>query len=95
MSFLIFFFYLHRTGEEKKVFVNAIKEAKKLSKFCSSVPMLGKARSFAVKPKSLSIEKPTIKKKPSLGKRDTERKSGPSPMLPRFGGKKLFGKTTS
>ena len=84
-----------RTGEEKKVFVNAIKEAKKLSKLCSSVPMLGKARSFAFKPKTLTVEKPTIKKKPSFGKRDAERKSVPSPMLPRFGGKKLFGKMSS
>lgn len=79
--------------------MNAIKEAKKLNKLCSSVPVLGKARSSAKSNNTMNfrsdkLEKPTIKKKPSFGKRDGQ-KGTSSPMLPRFGGKKLFGKTTS
>ena len=73
-----------RTGEEKKVFVNAIKEAKKISKFSNSIPVLGKSSntlksSLDGRRSNNGKEgppKPTIKKKPSFGKRDTEKKHG-------------------
>uniref|UniRef100_A0A7M5X061 Uncharacterized protein n=2 Tax=Clytia hemisphaerica TaxID=252671 RepID=A0A7M5X061_9CNID len=76
------FVFVNRTGEEKKVFVNAIKEAKKISKFSNSIPVLGKGTlrsSFDGRRSNGGKEglaKPTIKKKPSFGKRDTEKKHG-------------------
>jgi len=41
------FMFLNRTGEEKKVFVNAIKQSKKINKMSNSFPVLGQNRSSA------------------------------------------------
>lgn len=77
----IFFNYSFRTGEEKKVFVNAIKEAKKLNKLSSSIPVLGKNQHYRRTNSTGPItetkdgsndKKPRLKKKPSFGKKDNK-----------------------
>ena len=100
----IFFNYSFRTGEEKKVFVNAIKEAKKLNKLSSSIPVLGKNQHYRRTNSTGPItetkdgsndKKPRLKKKPSFGKKDNKKKPAvglQSPRLQRISGK-FFGKS--